>query len=125
MITSINEWKLNESTNDIITQIKNELISDDYNTWEEYVDNCEMGDCQLITSIIKKMNLPNVKTHFGEISINDPHDEEDFDKIMTHHWITINDIIYEFSKGTLKDFVNFNNLYSVEDDGEIEYNTIR
>jgi hypothetical protein len=47
---------INESSNiDIIEQIKKFLISEDeydYETWDEFIDNQEMGDCQLIVSII-------------------------------------------------------------------------
>jgi hypothetical protein len=125
MITTINEWKEINESNNIIENIKKELISEEYTSWEEYIDSQELGDCQLVTSIIKNLNLQNVETHFGEIVINDPTDKEYFDKIMTHHWITINNVIFEFSKGTLKDFVNFNNIYSIENDDEIEYNTFR
>ncbi len=65
--------------------------------------------------------MPGVITHFGEIEVLEPTDEEYYNKVMTHHWITIDDEVHEFSKGTLKDYVNFNDLYSVENDGEIEY----
>lgn len=94
-------------------------------TWENFVDEQELGDCQNIVNSIKHMKIPGVETHFGEIEIVDyPIDEDDYGKIMTHHWVTYNNEILEFSKGTLKDYIYWNDLYSIYDDGEIEYNSI-
>ncbi len=36
---------------------------------------------------------------------------------MTHHWITINGKIFDFSKGTLRDYIT-DDVYVVNVDGE-------
>jgi len=109
----------------IINLIKDELLkSYDYENWNDFIDEQEMGDCQMIVHTIKNMNITGVKTHFGEIQIDEPTEEEYFDKIMTHHWISYNNEILEFSKGTLKDYVHWNNIYNINNDGEIIYKQI-
>ncbi len=129
---------INESNNiDIIEQIKKFLISEDeydYETWDEFIDNQEMGDCQLIVSIIvNNFSNSGVNKVFGEIEVDTPskeYDEEyndvldDYEEIeidnfhFTHHWIEINGQIYDFSKGTLQNNIEWNNLYDVCVDGE-------
>jgi hypothetical protein len=37
---------------------------------------------------------------------------------MTHHWITINDKIYDFSKGTLRDYITWDDVYDVNVEGD-------
>ncbi len=44
---------------------------------------------------------------------------------FTHHWVTIKNTIYEFSKGTLKDNIDWCDLYNVDPEDESRYNTIR
>ena len=59
--------QLNENHSDIIEEIKNYLISEngfDYDTWEDFVDNQEMGDCQSIVADIIR-NFPQTKKIFG------------------------------------------------------------
>lgn len=101
--------------------IKSELVRiNDNESWEDFVDNQEMCDCQVIVSdierIAKENNLP-VEHQFGEIGIDEPYyntmEDEELDR-FTHHWVTINDKIYEFSKGTIKDFINWSDLYDVD-----------
>ena len=43
---------------------------------------------------------------------------------MTHHWVEIDGIPYDFSKGTLKDYIDFFDIYSVEIDDEWRYNSL-
>ena len=110
----------NYNSDDIANRIKQYLIDDNYlpdeydsfeDGWKKFIDNQEIGDCQgIVHSILffaKQNNIPNIEKNFGDIE-NDEH------KLMTHHWITINDEIYEFSKGTLKNYIDFYDLYSVE-----------
>ena len=128
----------------LIENIKQYLISEDgfdHNTWEEFIDNQDMGDCQLIVSIIvRQFGNRGVKEVFGEIEVDEPsiHYDEEYDEDVddyievekenfkfTHHWIEINGKIYEFSKGTLKDNITWDNLYDVSVDGdEWRYNGI-
>lgn len=117
-------------------EFKERFNGDFEKAWKEFVDNQDMGDCQGICSAIKYMELPNVVTHFGEIEVDIPsyqeeevYDEDEDDYIMgdvenyifTHHWVTINGKIYEFSKGTLKDHIEWYNLYDVYHEGEDKY----
>ena len=92
------------------------------NVWIEYVDGQDIGDCQgIVSDIVRK--FPICKKVFGEIKIEEPYIDEDGEEqyLMTHHWITINDIIYEFSKGTLQNYISFDDLYSVNCEDESIY----
>ena len=139
----------NSELENIIIKIKKELIYDglaivdeqEFNerfnnldeAWVKYVDSQTMGDCQSICSIIKFLKIPNVETHFGEIKVDYPsiqykeeYDEEEIENYhFTHHWVTIKNTIYEFSKGTLKDNIDWWDLYNVDPEDESRYNTIR
>ena len=53
---------------------------------------------------------------FGKIKTNDGY--------MTHHFTKINDEIYEFSKGTLKNLVDWYDIYDVESEDETIYKLI-
>ena len=134
--TTIREF-LNENvqnTDDLIQQIKKSLImetlvdEDEFNelyngdwdlAWKNFVDNQENGDCQGIVSGII-YNFKNVKKVFGEIEVDEPYIDEygDEQTLMTHHWITINGKIYDFSKGTLSDYINWDDMYDVNTDGD-------
>ncbi len=134
--TTIREY-LNENvqnTEDLIQQIKksiimetlvdedefNELYNGDWDlAWKNFVDNQENGDCQGIVSGII-YNFKNVKKVFGEIEVDEPYIDEygDEQTLMTHHWITINGKIYDFSKGTLSDYINWDDIYDVNTDGD-------
>lgn len=109
---------------------ENYIDEDDYiesgisleDAWVEFVDNQEIGDCQdIVAMIIRK--FPICKKVFGEIEIDEPYIDEDGEEqyLMTHHWITINGVIYEFSKGTLQNYIEFDDLYSVECEDENRY----
>lgn len=118
---------LNEQNNNqkiIVKKIQDYLIKS-YNelNWKSMIDQQSIGECQVFVNWIKDLKLPNVHGFFGNIIILES--EDYFKKVMTHHWITINNEIYEFSKGTLKEYVNWNNLYDVEDEGEIKYKIIK
>lgn len=119
-------------TDNIIQFLKSELIEwYDYETWDEFVDNQELGQCQSICyhleDLGKKHNLP-VEGHFGEIDIDEEYynvNEDEYIDKFAHHWITINDKIFEFSKGTLKNYIDFSDLYSVESEDDYIYHQIR
>ena len=134
--TTIREF-LNENvqnTGELIQQIKksliietvvddeefNELYNGDWDlAWRKFVDNQENGDCQGIVSGII-YNFKNVNKVFGEIEVDEPYIDEygDEQTLMTHHWITINGKIYDFSKGTLSDYINWDDMYDVNTDGD-------
>jgi hypothetical protein len=134
--TTIREF-LNENvqnTGGLIQQIKkslimetlvddeefNELYNGDWDlAWRKFVDNQENGDCQGIVSGII-YNFKNVNKVFGEIEVDEPYIDEygDEQTLMTHHWITINGKIYDFSKGTLSDYINWDDMYDVNTDGD-------
>jgi len=103
----------------------NELYDGDWDlAWENFVDNQENGDCQGIVSNIIT-DFKSVKKVFGEIEVDEPYTDEygDEQTLMTHHWVTINDKIYDFSKGTLSDYINWDDVYDVNvDDDEWRYN---
>jgi hypothetical protein len=123
-----------QNTEDLIQQIKKSLImgtlvdEDEFNelyngdwdlAWRKFVDNQENGDCQGIVSGII-YNFKNVNKVFGEIEVDEPYIDEygDEQTLMTHHWITINGKIYDFSKGTLSDYINWDDVYDVNTDGD-------
>jgi hypothetical protein len=123
-----------QNTGELIQQIKkslimetvvddeefNELYNGDWDlAWRKFVDNQENGDCQGIVSGII-YNFKNVNKVFGEIEVDEPYIDEygDEQTLMTHHWITINGKIYDFSKGTLSDYINWDDMYDVNTDGD-------
>lgn len=133
MKTSFKNFIKENNNNSLIDEIKKSLImetliDDDFNetyngdldkAWEDFVDNQENGDCQGIVSGII-MNFPQVKKVFGEIEVDEPYiDEDDVEQtLMTHHWVTINGEIYDFSKGTLKDYIDWDDVYDVIVEGD-------
>lgn len=101
-----------------------EFMHNDLDTaWQVFVDNQELGECQSIVADISR-NFPMCKKVFGEIEIDNPYYDEygEEQNFMTHHWITIDGKIYDFSKGTLKDYIDFDDLYDVSVDDEYRYN---
>lgn len=144
MITSFNTFKKN-NIEEIIREIKLELLKDasvlyydnqlieEYSdnvdlAWVDLVDTQELGQCQSVVSSIqllaKQKGWSNIKPVFGEIQIEYPYIDENGDEqfYMTHHWITIDRVIYEFSKGSLKEYIDWNDLYSVDSEGHKKYN---
>ena len=103
-------------SNNIVQQIKDHLTrSNDYESYEEFVDNQDMGDCQGIVSDICR-NFPSANKVFGEIEIDDSYYDEygDEQNLVTHHWIEVDGIPYDFSKGTLKNHIQFDSIYDPE-----------
>ena len=104
----------------IIDEIKKHLYtSEGYDNWEEFVDNQSNGECQSIVADIVR-NFPKAKKIFGEIQVEEPYTDEYGDEqvLMTHHWVKIGNDEYDFSKGTLKDYIEFSDIYNpeIEDD---------
>ena len=94
----------------------NELYNGDWDeAWKDVVDNQENGECQSIVADIIR-NFPQVTKVFGEIEIDEPYyDEYDEEQtLVTHHWIEIDGEKYDFSKGTLKDYIDWDDIYDVK-----------
>jgi len=112
-------------TKEIIKEIILRFEEEQERPWKEIVDGQSMGECQLIVSIIKMWKIPGIETHFGEIKIEYPIDEDDYGRQMTHHWVTYKGQPLEFSKGSLRDYVYWEDLYDPYDPYEIEYDEIK
>lgn len=108
-------------TENIVDFLKSELIDFyGHDNWKSFVDKQNMGDCQLIVNHIGDIaehNNLDVEVHFGEIELDEEfhnvYENEYIDR-FAHHWVTINGEIYEFSKGSLKDYIDWKDLYSVD-----------
>ena len=112
-----------DSTSKIVEDIKNMLLEDyGEDSWEEYVDRQEIGECQTIVSFITR-SFPEVEKVFGEIEVDEPYIDEygDEQTLMTHHWVEINGEPYDFSKGTLKDYIDWSDMYDPKVDEPERY----
>ena len=80
----------------------------------------ENGDCQGIVALIINGFGDSVKKVFGEIEVDEPYTDEwgDEQTLMTHHWVEIDGKIYDFSKGTLRDYIQWDDIYDVHVDGD-------
>jgi len=111
-LKNINEQNINSIINDI-----KDMLIDDYGceTWKQFVDHQELGKCQSIVSSIVS-SFPKAKKVFGEIEVDDSYTDEygEEQTLMTHHWVEIDGEIYDFSKGTLSDYIEWIDLYEVE-----------
>jgi hypothetical protein len=106
---------LNDPIDNLIEKIKLSLMSyNDYSSWNDFIDHQEQGECQSIVSHIIN-EFPQAKKKFGEIERDISYTDENGDEqhLQTHHWIIINNIPLDFSKGTLKNVIKFENLYDV------------
>jgi hypothetical protein len=109
-------YKLAKATDSNVEKIKQHLVeSEDFESYEEFVDNQSMGDCQIIVADIKR-NFNFVTAVFGEITIDGSYIDEysDEQNKVTHHWIEIDGVAYDFSKGSLKNYVRFDDIYDPE-----------
>jgi hypothetical protein len=127
----------NISTEEIISLIQKHIVEENYENeytldegWHKFIDNQEMGDCQGIVSGIIMFAKNNawsdrVKKHFGHITTDEPSIDEDGEENyeFTHHWVTIDDKIVEFSKGTLRDYIEWDNLYDIDPEDVDKYNS--
>lgn len=112
-------------TKEVIKEIISRFEEEEERPWKEIVDGQSMGECQSIVSTIKMWKIPGIETHFGEIKIEYPIDEDDYGKVMTHHWVTYKGQPLEFSKGTLRYYVDWEDLYNPKNPYEIEYEEIK
>ena len=130
-------------TDEIVYEIKKRLVNDYFGedeiikafendvdlAWVEFVDNQSTGEYQYICDITNFKDLEGVHVINGEVEVDypsyeelDEYDDEVDDFVETekenfyfpHQWITINGDIYEFCKGTLRDSIDWEDLYSVE-----------
>ena len=102
---------------DLIRKIQKSLIDYyEYKSWKNFVDNQELGECQGIISYIK-YEFPQVTTVFGEIKVDEPYIDEDGEEqiLMTHHWVKFRGEIYDFSKGSLSRYIEWGDIYEVND----------
>jgi len=108
--------KIYKIASDIIEQIKEYLTkSEGYDSYEDFVDNQSMGDCQGIVYDICH-HFPIAKKIFGEVEIDGSYYDDDGDEqnLVTHHWVKIGNKYYDFSKGTLKNHIEFDSIYDPE-----------
>ena len=123
--------EFNQYNNDIlINDIKKSLIMEnlvdeeefeekygfDYDkAWINFVDNQENGDCQSIVSNIVD-DFPRVKKCFGEIEVDECYIDEwgDEQNLVTHHWVEIDGNMYDFSKGTLRNYISWSDIYDID-----------
>ena len=106
----------------VIEQIKSLLVElHGCESWQEFVDSQEIGNCQFIASAIAD-DFPQATRVFGEIEVDYPSTDEDGEENyrFAHHWIEVEGQILDFSKGTLKDYIDWEDLYSVEPNEEIQ-----
>jgi len=134
--------EFNQYNNDIlINDIKKSLIMEnlvdeeefeekygfDYDkAWINFVDNQENGDCQSIVSNIVD-DFPRVKKCFGEIEVDECYIDEwgDEQNLVTHHWVEIDGNMYDFSKGTLRNYISWSDIYDIDiEEDKWRYNKI-
>jgi hypothetical protein len=98
-----------------IDEIKDYLLAEfDHDTWEDFVDAQSLGECQSIVSFLVK-EFPQLKKKFGMIKVDETIEDEDGESDeLTHHWVTYGNQILDFSKGTLTDFIEWDDEYDVE-----------
>ena len=112
-----------------IEKIKQSLIKE-YNSdsWEDFVDRQDIGNCREIIKFIIfkfKNEYSRMKRVFGEIKTSEPYydDEGDKQKFMIHYWLEINNDIFDFSKGTLQNYIDEIDLnkYEPDENDDIQY----
>jgi hypothetical protein len=108
----------------LINRIKQSLLDwYDYDNWNEFVDNQELGQCQSIVNHISSEFSEIIKV-FGEIQLDESYLDDNFEEqyYMVHHWIEYKGQIYDFSKGTLKSYIDWSDVYEVEVIDDYRYN---
>jgi len=105
----------------IIEKIKTALVEEHgCESWEEFIDSQEMGNCQFIAHSIAA-GFDEAVGVFGEIEVDQPsvYDLDGKPKEnyrFTHHWVEIEGQILDFSKGTLRENIDWADVYGVEPD---------
>lgn len=109
--------------NELIIKIQNALIEEHgCNSWEEFIDLQEMGDCQSIAHSVAH-DFKDVVRVFGEIEVDQPSVYDVNGRLkenyrFTHHWLEIDGQIVDFAKGTLRENIDWPDVYSIEPDEE-------
>lgn len=112
--------KEKNNIDDLINRIKQYMIDENgEDSWEDVVNHQSLSECQYIAdSLDMKFHNEGVRKVFGEIETDEPYTDAEGEEQnkMTHHWIMINNIPYDFSKGTLRDYINMDKeeLYDPE-----------
>ena len=130
------------STKEIVNEIKKRIVFEYFGeddviesylnniqqAWEDYVDEQNFGDSQEICNFSLFGDIEGVEIVSGEIEVDYPtyeekneYDEEldDFVEVeaenyfIEHTWVLINGEIFEFSKGTLVDYIDWDDIYDV------------
>lgn len=114
----------------LVSRIIKYLTDEEGNdTWEETVEQQELGGCQPIANDLeRKFKKEGVKSVFGEIDTDEPYysaEEDEERDTITHHWVTIKGKPYDFAKNTLKDYVEFDDVYDPEIEDYSIYHRIR
>lgn len=123
----LNEDYKPKSLDDLIEYIKTRLTEEEgEDSFKDFVDNQELGNCQGIVNSILSLKIQGLKGVFGEIEIDEPYidDEGDEQNLMTHHWVEYKKQILDFSKNTLKDYIDLEktDIYDPTDIEEWRYN---
>jgi hypothetical protein len=101
----------------IVEAAKRLLCTENECSWQQFVDGQEMGDCQGIAHEVAR-NLPQFRRVVGEIDVDPYIDEDGMEQTcMVHHWVTLDGLIYDFAKGTLRHHMDITDPYDpfVED----------
>ena len=93
-------------------EIKKYLMdNENRNSWNEYVNKCEIGGCQYTAHAISG-KFPQATNVFGEVEIDGYADDDEIAQTsVTHHWIEIDGYPYDFAKGTLSNYINWHDVY--------------
>lgn len=110
--------KINEifGYDDIDAKIKKFLIiKNDFDDWEEFIDSQSTGESKSIIDTIVK-NFPQVKKILGYIEVDHNYYDEGGDEqnIMIHYWVEINGEYFDYAKGTLKNYINWDDIYDYD-----------
>ena len=93
-------------------------------SWEDFVDKQQLGDCQEIIASVLSLKISGVVKVFGEIEVDEPYIDPDGNEqiYMTHHWAEIDGVRHDFSKGTLRYYIDWSEeIYETDVSGESRY----
>lgn len=142
-----NELPTKEIVNEIMKRIVYDYFGEDdvkesylnniQSAWEDFIDEQKTGDSEEICNFSLIGDLPGVEIVSGEIEVDYPvyeegneYDEESDDFIevekenykVIHTWVKINNEIFEFSKGTLVDYIDWDDIYDINAEDISRYN---
>jgi len=104
--------------------------------WEDFIDDQQLGDCENICDLNLLSDIPNIEVIYGLIEVDYPiydeileYDNESGDYFeneskvyyLPHYWIKVNGDTFEFSKGTLADYIDWDDIYGVETENTERY----